>query len=365
MRDLLEPGVYIGLCEDDYHADPSLGGSALKSCVYQPIEYWWQSAHNPHRPEPKETETKRFGRAVHAMMLEGRAAYEDRYYSEGFDPDAHPDALDTMDDMKAYLRELKGMASELIADEPIMSGLVSDLDLRLGGNRDDLIERIRRADPDKPFLADARAAFEREHEGMTQISASWFRRLSIFVALRERDPKLVDLFSEGLPEVSVIWEESGLRCSARFDWLRADQTVDLKTFSARQGQTARDAIFNTIPRLRYDLQQAHYEEARRQLRSLPVIGGTDAERDYIAKCAETPNAPFRFLFVKTSGAPTVRIVDADVFSDAAKYDRANLMQQLARHVEAYGLDAPWVTGAEDLKVEFVDVPAWMGLEGVA
>lgn len=344
MSDLLEPGVYVDLPEEAYHADPSLGGSALKHCVYQPIEYWWQSAYNPYRPKPKDSEAKMFGSAVHAMLLEGRAAYEGRYYSEGFDADAHPDALDLKGELEAWLTS-RGLPKS--------------------GNKPDLRARIEEQGEPVQFMDDLRAAFERDHAHKTQISESWFRRLSIFVALRERDPILRDLFSEGVPEVSVIWEEAGLRCSARFDWLRVDPTVDLKTFSARQGQTARDAIMNTIPRLRYDLQQAHYEEARRRMADLPIIGGTDEQRDYIARCADNPNAPFRFLFVKTNGAPSIRLVDADVFSDAARYERAKLMQDLAKHVATYGLDTPWVTGTEELKVEFVDVPAWMGLGGAA
>lgn len=40
-------------------------------------------------------------------------------------------------------------------------------------------------------------------------------------------------FTDGLPEQTLVWEEDGVLCRARLDWLRADYTVcdDLKTTS--------------------------------------------------------------------------------------------------------------------------------------
>jgi hypothetical protein len=344
MTDLLPDGVYIGLPEDDYHADPSLGGSALKGCVYDPSEFWWQSAHNPHRPERKESDALAFGKAVHTILLEGREAFEERFYSEGFNADDHPDALDTVEDIKAVLRERS---------------------LPLSGKKADLRARLVKDGFDGDFMDDLRDAFETTVEGKTHISEAWMHRLALFTAFREADAATSAIFSEGLPEVSVIWTEQGVRCSARFDWLRKEATWDVKTYSARPGQTAADAVRGSVFRYRYDLQEAHYRRARQMMKDLPIFGGTDGQKDYVEQCAQRPDADFMFLFVKTNGAPVVTRLDAAILGDGAQYDRARLIQALSARIEQWGLDDPWIEPSTDLKIEFTDVPAWLGLEGAA
>lgn len=344
MPDLIPDGIYIGLNEDDYHADPALGGSALKGCIYDPTEFWWQSAHNPHRPERKESDAMAFGKAVHTILLEGREAFEARFYSEAFDASAYPDALDTVDDMKAALRER---------------------DLKLAGRKDDLRARLVEDGFDGQFMDDLRAAFDASVEGKTHISEAWMHRLALFTAFREADAATAEIFSQGIPEVSVFWTEQGIRCSARFDWLRMDATWDVKTYSARPGQTSADAIRGSVFRYRYDLQEAHYRRARQMMKDLPIYGGTDGQKAYVEQCAQRPDADFMFLFVKTNGAPVVTRLEADTLNDGAHYDRSRLIQALSARIEQWGLDDAWIEPSNDLKIEMIDVPAWLGLEGAA
>ena len=340
-----EPGIYIGLPEADYHASRAIGGSGFKAFVYQEIEFWWESDHNPYRPDRKVGEAADFGSAVHALLLEGREAYESRFYAESFDPDAHPGALATNEDMRAALRELG---------------------LPVGGNKPVLRERLEDAGFDGGFMDDLRAEWEAEREGRTRISPKWWNRLALFAAIRERDPKLVEIFSEGLPEVSVFWMDKGLRCRARFDWLRRDATYDVKTYSAREGQLPHEAMSKAVQFRRYDLQEAHYRAARAAMPSLPVFGGTPEQQAYVEACMAEPDPGFTFLFAKTQGAPIVSTYDADILRVSARSDYLRTMDRIRQFTDHFGgLGEPWVPGADHHTMELEDVFASFGIGAAA
>jgi hypothetical protein len=52
---VFSPGVYFGLDEDRYHADPALGSSHKKKLLGDPAAYWWDSPLNPAREEKEDT----------------------------------------------------------------------------------------------------------------------------------------------------------------------------------------------------------------------------------------------------------------------------------------------------------------------
>lgn len=71
QRKGLEPGVYVGLTMEAYHADPALGSSGCKTLLSEgPLAYWDDSPLNPNREEGEETNAFKFGKAYHTMMLE-------------------------------------------------------------------------------------------------------------------------------------------------------------------------------------------------------------------------------------------------------------------------------------------------------
>lgn len=67
----LKPGVYLGLSNEAYHADPALGSTGCKRLIPSPLDYWWNS---PLNPTPDEelgtTPAKKFGSAYHTYVLE-------------------------------------------------------------------------------------------------------------------------------------------------------------------------------------------------------------------------------------------------------------------------------------------------------
>lgn len=86
------------------------------------------------------------------------------------------------------------------------------------------------------------------------------------------------LFTDGLPEQTLIWQEDGVTCRAMLDWLRDDRSTidDLKTTSA---SASPEKWLRTMYGMGKDIQVAFY------LRGLRAVFGIDAE--------------FRFVVVET------------------------------------------------------------------
>ena len=72
-------GLYFGLDESLYHADPALGSSDMKKLAWSPCDYWFTSVHNPLREEKEDKEAQILGRAYHRLVLEGREKLEEAF----------------------------------------------------------------------------------------------------------------------------------------------------------------------------------------------------------------------------------------------------------------------------------------------
>jgi len=65
-----EPGLYLGLPDDEYHADLAISSSGVKLILESPFKFWWQSSRNPNRPVEEKTAAQKIGTAYHMLMLE-------------------------------------------------------------------------------------------------------------------------------------------------------------------------------------------------------------------------------------------------------------------------------------------------------
>lgn len=83
---LFQPGIYFGLSEASYRADPALSYSGMKDLIEEGPETYWLNS--PMNPSPSDTALKksndamRKGKAFHTMLLEPEA-FLDRYYLIG------------------------------------------------------------------------------------------------------------------------------------------------------------------------------------------------------------------------------------------------------------------------------------------
>jgi hypothetical protein len=173
MSDALEPGIYSDVAEGDYHADPSapsLSASIAKiMCNRSPLHAW--ERHPRLNPDYRPAEESKFdrGTAAHALLLEG----SDR-------------------------------CAVIDADSWRTNAAKDERDAARAAGR-------------VPLLA-------HEHEEACEMVEAVRRQLD---ALEVYPP----LFTGGGPEQTLVWDERGVRCRARLDWLRDDrQTIDdLKT----------------------------------------------------------------------------------------------------------------------------------------
>ena len=104
------------------------------------------------------------------------------------------------------------------------------------------------------------------------------------------------LLTDGKPEQSLVWEDNGVLCRARLDWLRDDHAAidDYKTSqSANPDWFARKGIYDHG----YDVKAAFY------LRAVKAVTGVDAEFRWIVQEKKPPYA----LSVVSPGADVLAL----------------------------------------------------------
>ena len=101
----MEPGVYGGIGNEEYHKGPGLSSSDLKLLARSPLHYKTAKA-----IPPKETDAMRLGTAVHCAVLE-----PDRFEKEYA---AAPEAIDRRTKAgKAHWAELEATGKVVLSGE--------------------------------------------------------------------------------------------------------------------------------------------------------------------------------------------------------------------------------------------------------
>lgn len=312
-----EPGIYFGMPEAEYHADPSLGSTDMKRLEENPEDYWFSSPLNPVVLEgEEETDSQGFGTACHKMLLEGPDAFE-RAYHICFFP----------------------------------------------GNIKEGKEERRLA-----------AAL-----GKTPLKESDWERIALAGAAFRANPVLAPAFEGGLAsEVSIFWRDE--RCipkKMRADRMKIRATLDLKTISPQREMPFITACRRHIAAFRYDIQAAHYNEGRSHMRALLDAGRVHGAHDakMLRQVADQKEWAYVIVFVKRKGAPLTYGVQMSHTvphpNDAAKTFRNPVLDLASKSIakaeenylqfrEKFGLETPWLTyhPLEELAVE--DLPVWYG-----
>lgn len=337
----VEPGIYFGMPEADYHAIPALSFSGIKHLSISPMDFWARASWLNPLYEPRESDAMDLGTAYHCRIVEGREAFAKRY-APAFDPGAHPDALDTMEEIKAVLR---------------------DRGEKLGGSKADLIERLAQCAPEIETMDALRSAYGRTHAGKEFIGRTTIARIEIAAKMIEAHPVLSKCFAGGVPEVTVIWQDGAVRKKARIDYLKAAALIDLKTFGNPIGLAVEKAIYRAMANGKYVAQAAHYLDAVAAARSLIAAGKVHgrAPQGFALK----DEAQFVFVFQQTGPAPVAR---AFILGDShgLAIGRSLVLQATEtyqRCTEHWGAD-PWLFDpAHPEAIEHFDdemFPRWMG-----
>ncbi|ABS14266.1 PD-(D/E)XK nuclease-like domain-containing protein [Brucella anthropi] len=240
-------GLYFGLEDAIYHADPALGSTNHKMLAVSPEGYWHGSNYNPARPSDKDTDARALGRGVHKAALEGLSEFRKNFVRR-------PENFERLTEKSRALLAPRG--------ETILSG----------------------ANYDRALLA---SAMIRAH------------------------PDLVNSLDGGAPEVSIFWtiEVDGkpVRCKGRFDFLKPRAIVDLKSISITQPHPFQVLCIRAIRRFRYLVQTGLYLEGRKLVRQFIREGRVygDAPPELVERLGEEKEFAFVFIFWASDGPPLV------------------------------------------------------------
>lgn len=320
-----EPGVYFGMSESDYFADESIGSSDLKTLARSPADWWWYSSHNALRPPEQESDGKRFGSALHKALLEGLEAYEATYFIRPAPPEG---SYRTIDDLKALL-EASGHAYKKSA------------------RKDELIATVVTHFPNVIIYDRWLEEQAAEFAGRDEISEAWDQAIRLMARIVKAHPELKDAFIGGAPEVTVFWDEDGIRFRSRFDYLKAQGVFDLKSIANWRGDDFRKACLKEIANRSYDVQAAHYIDARAQMVKLMREGRVFGEVDpaFPKELLKAPAFAFVFVFMQTIGSPRALPIvfpQGNTVHETGQRVKAAAIENYKTYRERFGLAEMWV-----------------------
>lgn len=297
-------GVYFGLDEVPYHADPALGSGDMKRLAYSPEDYWFGSGHNPLREPEEMTDAMLRGRAVHTLVLEGRAKF-DRLYR----PAWHNGNLKAGKDERKAIKET----------------------------------------------------------GATPLrGAEWSRALQAGTIIKN-NRFLGEAFSGGHPEVSVFWTTAqGVRKKGRIDYLKPYANVDLKSLVNTRTLSFKAACRQTIAERNHPVQASHYNDGRVMLREHVragrVFGPYDPE--WLDGVVEEEAWAFVWVFFQASGAPltwgTMLNFGNGLLDIGAQYC-GKAEATFCAYRDRHGVDTPWVIEEPIEELDISELPGWYGM----
>lgn len=376
-------GVYIHLPQMDYLNDWALSYSAFKTLLSSPPDWHWESVFNQIEEKTrKQTPALRFGEALHCALLERTeddkgllpSVFFERF---GTPPDkvSHPKALRTIENIKDAIKAT--------GSKPVAKVWSEELEREETAKKEDWIDQLLALNPKAQILD---VLIEQwKADGMVELSQEQIDKLTLMVTLATKHPDLVNAFSGvGYSEVSVFWTDvNDIRQRARFDRMKPNASIDLKSFSNWQGRDFHKALLREAALRMYDLQAAHYDVARHELRRLVEEGKvffcrevllTDDEVDAVMLAEKLEERPvglkrtiiepatehqmesvravmgtevweWIWIFYKTDGAPTAQPIRFDRETKAFKRGmefRDTALAHFLHYREIFGLQDMWL-----------------------
>lgn len=265
---MFRDGIYFGLSNEAYHADPALGSTDLKGLLVNPVQ-WHFANRNPAVRElfgdddeaKKVSAAKRFGNALHCIVLEPDEF--DRRYCVAAENPGHPKTKEEM-----------AIALANIGQTPPKSG----------EKRDSFVAACRM------YGVETHDDWVQEEllrtEGREVISPRWWHGLQLLRRALEKHSEAGKFVRKGYAEVSMFWtDEDGVRLKVRFDYLRVRTVADVKSYALYDGTDPVECFVSAMTRFAYDFSAVHYMHARREI--LPGL----VERGAIYNAAEASGEP--------------------------------------------------------------------------
>lgn len=346
MTELLPDGLYFGLDEDTYHAQPRLSASLMKWLRVSPRDFWVRCWMNPDRPEEEDSFARILGRAYHKRILEGSAAFTS-LYAAALNKEDYPNALVTNDQIVAVCRERN---------------------IKIGKKKADNIAFLLAADRDVQVWDDMEERYARRHTGMTLLDSKVLKRIETAAALIEKHPQLGKTVSGGYPEVSIFWTdaETGVKCKSRLDYLKVQAIVDLKSFGNPLDKPIDVAVRNAIASRGYFVQAAMYQRALEEAIAFTKAGNVHGEVDetFLKNLVSTEQHNRRFVFLMQDTGPA-QVARAYIFPRGSVHAIGDQIVRecidlFAKNHKAFGDVMPWVDTADITELDDLQFPAWIG-----
>lgn len=302
---LLPLGIHFGLDETIYHSDPALGSTDLRHLLQGGPSYWWDSPLNPNREQDEDTPARLRGRAMHKLVLEGEAFFDKLFVRSPHSEDMTP-------------AEKSAATKALKAKLP---------------------------------------------PGMSILPGKDYDRTVIAAAMITRNPSLQGAFSGGAAEVSVLWERSGIRRKARFDYMKPRGIGDLKSHTNIKRiefpRSCREAIANW----RYEVQAAHYLEARAAVPSLVGAGMVHGAHDAAALkvVVAAKQFAFQWVFFAAAGAPvtwSTILSPENPIVEIAQREIERATDIYRAYMDRFGPDQIWLLEDKPEELAIEELPAW-------
>ncbi|MFC0633252.1 hypothetical protein [Brevundimonas balnearis] len=361
--DHLPDGIYFGLDEEAYHAHPALGSGDIKRLYISPIQWQFERLRDFRASiglgddeDAEDSAAKRFGKAVHTMVLEGPEVFAARHCVEPTPPEG---LLKTVEEMRDAIRE---------------SGLTPPTDMPAPSKwkRPDFVH-VCRALGIGPLSDDWADGRERVIAGREVVSERWFATIRLIGSMLDAERASLGgksirsaVLTGGHPEVSVIWTaDDGVRLKARFDYLRIKASVDVKTFACPDGREVIDAFASAVHRFGYDMQAAHYGLAREAIPALVEAGAVyrgpgeepqSSDLTFIRRVAEHPKAAWTWVTIQTVGCPEVDVCElpsSSLVLASAQCMVRDARDAFRRYRDRFGDDALWVEDRGLIRMEDV------------
>lgn len=333
------PGLYFGMPDEFYHQKFALSASGTKLMYSSELDWWARSALNPRYAEVLEyevdTAAQMYGRALHCLVLEGRAAFNSHFVPP-IRKSNYPDALDTMVDMRNMIERLNEGREK--ADR-----------IKKSGTKEDLEDAILRERPATPIWRAIQEHYAEVNKGKTVMKDADLAEVEMAAAMITKDPNLKDIFTNGYPEVSIFYtcQHTGIPCKARFDWLGVDEVVDLKSFQDRAMRPIDEAVRREMNARSYGKQAVWYLDAASYIPAMIKAGRVfgEPEPSFLDALVKHKGKQFRFVFSRKGPAPLAR---ARWFSpelgvyDIFKAENDEAKQRFAWCLQTFGSE-PWIS----------------------
>ena len=163
-----------------------------------------------------------------------------------------------------------------------------------------------------------------------------------------------NVFKDGFPEVSIFWEEEGIPCKCRIDYLRQNGFIDLKTFEKNNFKNIDEYVQDYIFRYAVYIQLRFYEKALRFAveNKLPVYG--NAEQKEFMKNVEGFNPGIFFIDRKIPNTRLRMFGECAELWEIADKRIQQAKDLFAKYRDMYGMRNAWLEMAQPVVYNDLD-----------